>query len=313
MEMNKDTRDRIFAAADTLFEQAGRAGFPTVDAVRKAAKVSMGDASTAMKEWRRAQTAQAAPVAIQVPDAVQQLHSQALAVLWQQAQEMANESLRAAQAGWEAERVESDILNKQLSDAYEAQAAELEIAQAKIAEIEGQRVEASNRAVEIAGQLDDTRRALADAKAAAERADARTVEIERRATDLRAELDHAHRDVSQVRAELSAAKTRAEQGAATLADTREAGAALAETLRAQLATVTAQAEAAQGTYQEQRKAFAAMESELGLARKEAGQAREDAATLRGQVDAMKDQQTAMLDVFKAAAKDGEQGLDKAKK
>lgn len=57
----------------------------------------------------------------------------------------------------------------------------------------------------------------------------------------------------------------------------------ADTLRAQLATVTAQAEAVQGTYQEQRKAVAAMQSKLNQARKDAGQAREDATILHVQV------------------------------
>ena len=81
MELNKDIRDRILTAADALYEQAGRTSFPTVDSVRKVAKVNMNDAAATMKEWRRAQTAQAAPVAITVPEAVHQLHSQALAAL----------------------------------------------------------------------------------------------------------------------------------------------------------------------------------------------------------------------------------------
>ena len=55
MELTKETRDRIYAAADALFEQNGRDAFPTVDAVRKAARVNMNDASSGMKEWRRAQ------------------------------------------------------------------------------------------------------------------------------------------------------------------------------------------------------------------------------------------------------------------
>ena len=112
MELAKDTRDRIFAAADSLYEQAGRAAFPTVDAVRKVARVNMNDASAGMKEWRRAQTAQAAPVAVKVPEAVQQASSAALASLWKEAQELANESLRAAQAGWDAERIEAETLNR---------------------------------------------------------------------------------------------------------------------------------------------------------------------------------------------------------
>ena len=38
MELATDTLDRIFAAADTLYDRAGRARFPTVDAVRKTAR-----------------------------------------------------------------------------------------------------------------------------------------------------------------------------------------------------------------------------------------------------------------------------------
>jgi colicin import membrane protein len=135
MELNKDIRDRILSAADALYEQAGRTSFPTVDSVRKVAKVNMNDAAATMKEWRRAQTAQAAPVAITVPEAVHQLHSQALAALWQSAQNTANESLRAAQAGWEAERAEADTINKQLGDAYDAQGVELEAANRRIDEL----------------------------------------------------------------------------------------------------------------------------------------------------------------------------------
>ncbi|HID8156977.1 TPA: DNA-binding protein [Pseudomonas aeruginosa] len=57
MELNKETRDRIFAAADELFEQGDRESFPTVDAVRRAARVNMNDASAGMREWRRQRTA----------------------------------------------------------------------------------------------------------------------------------------------------------------------------------------------------------------------------------------------------------------
>mgnify|MGYP006204349805 CR=1 FL=1 len=62
-----DVRERIIAAATDLFEQSGRETMPTVDAVRRAARVDMNAASAVMKEWRRAQTAQAAPVAVAVP------------------------------------------------------------------------------------------------------------------------------------------------------------------------------------------------------------------------------------------------------
>ena len=164
MDLNKDTRDRIFTAADSLYEQAGRGSFPTVDAVRKASKVNMNDAATAMKQWRRAQTAQAAPVAITVPDAVHQLHSQALAALWQSAQDTANESLRAAQAGWEAERAEAETLNKQLGDAYDAQATELETACRQVEELSAHNHVEQKRSIELAPQLQET----VNAKLAAE-------------------------------------------------------------------------------------------------------------------------------------------------
>ena len=159
MELNKDIRDRILAAADALYDQAGRASFPTVDSVRKVAKVNMNDAATTMKEWRRAQTAQAAPVAITVPEAVHQLHSQALAALWQSAQNTANESLRTAQAGWEAERAEAETINKQLGDAYDAQAVELDAANRRIDELAAKYQAEQQRTTELALQIEETRKA----------------------------------------------------------------------------------------------------------------------------------------------------------
>ena len=116
-----DVRERIIAAAADLFEQTGRQTMPTVDAVRRAARVDMNAASSEMKEWRRAQTAQAAPVAVAVPESVQQASSAAVATIWQQAQELANESLRSAQAAWETERGELDAMRQELAEAFERQ------------------------------------------------------------------------------------------------------------------------------------------------------------------------------------------------
>lgn len=50
--MNTDSKHRIVHAADTLYEQGSCARFPTVDAVRRQARVSMNDANTVMKQWR---------------------------------------------------------------------------------------------------------------------------------------------------------------------------------------------------------------------------------------------------------------------
>ena len=99
-----DVREKIFQVADDLYAQANKQSFPTVDNVRRIARVDMNAASAVMRDWRRAQTAQASPVAVQVPDAVVQANNQVMVTLWTQAQELANESLRSAQSAWDAER-----------------------------------------------------------------------------------------------------------------------------------------------------------------------------------------------------------------
>lgn len=279
MELSKETRDRIFAAADSLYDQADRSTFPTVDAVRKTARVNMNDASAGMKEWRRAQTAQAAPVAIQVPEVVQQASSAALAALWREAQELANESLRAAQAGWDAERVEGETLNRQMADAYETQASELDAAQARIAELEVSARQATEQVEAHRKQIEDARTALMDMQQRAATAEAR-------AGELRTELNHAHQEARQVRTERDKAQERAAASADQVSQ-----------LRGELMKVQAKADADREAHQEQRKAIAAeahrqaerltaAQSERDAARKEAGRAREDAATLRGRVAAL---------------------------
>lgn len=254
MEIAQEARDRIFAAANSLYEQAGRAGnFPTVDAVRKLAKVNMNDASVGMKEWRRTQTTQAAPVAVQVPEAVQQASAVAVATLWHEAQELANESLRAAQAGWDAERIEAETLTKQIGDAYEALVVSFDAAQLDAANARSSLEQSEADAHDLQVNLESATVALTAAEAATVTAEARTVEIKFRADELRAELDHAHQEASQVRDELTAlrqahqaevdalrAATAAQQARADEA-TAKAEAATAA-IRAELATATAKAE-----------------------------------------------------------------------
>jgi colicin import membrane protein len=258
MELANDTLERIFAAADALYEQAGHTEFPTVDAVRKTARVNMNDANAGMKRWRHAHMAQAVPVAVQVPESVQQAGGAALAVLWREAQELAHEALRAAQAGWDAERAEADTLNKQIADAYEVQAAELDAARTDIAHAKADTDRLSADKAQLDGQLDDARRGLASALGASERMEVRAIEIERRAGELRAELDYAHQEVERARSEL--------------ADTRHAHTAEIDALRGELAALRTKAE-----------------SERDKALIEVGHAREDVAALRAQVDAVNEQ------------------------
>ena len=218
-----DVRERVIQAAQELYEQNGRESMPTVDAVRRLARVDMNAASAVMREWRRAQTAQAAPVAVTVPEVVTQAHGAALVALWQTAQELANESLRVAQAAWEAERAEADHDRQELADAYERQAAELEEVRA-----------AAERSARLHQEQQDTqaqalaaiRAELVTAATRAERAEARAQEIELRVADLRSELDHAHQEQGRIRAELAAAIARAERAESQAQDAEQRAAAL---------------------------------------------------------------------------------------
>jgi len=191
-----DVRDRIVAAAVSLFEQAGRTDFPTVDQVRRMARVDMNAASTVMREWRRQQTAQATPVAITIPEAVQASHTQALAALWLQAQELANENLRSAQAAWDTERSETDALRHELATAFESQAAELEAVQEQLTEAQSA---SETAAAAFAAALDALRAELAATTTRAERAEARLGEIEKRADGLQIERDQARQLAGEAR------------------------------------------------------------------------------------------------------------------
>lgn len=241
MEITKEARDRIFAAADLLYEQAGRESFPTVDAVRKQARVNMNDASVGMKEWRRAQTAQAAPVAVKVPEAVQQAGDLAVATMWQHAQELANESLRAAQAGWDAERALIESVSEQTSQAFDDQAQELEGVRLSLSGVQGELEQSNALNQELASQVAGLKESLAGMTSTADQYRARAEEIDRRANDLRAELDHAHQVGREAQAELE-----------RLRDSLDQRNTLIEALRSELATVKAHSEANMTAHQEYR-------------------------------------------------------------
>jgi chromosome segregation ATPase len=290
-----DARERVFAAASQIFEESGRQTMPTVDQVRRLAKVDMHAATAAMREWRRQQTAQAAPIAVAVPEVVAKANEQAIAQLWTQAQELANQSLREAQSAWDAERTELDQMRVELSDAFEAQADELEQAKSRIEALEREtRETAEIAAVEIQkirDELGQVRGELGAATSRAERAEATAAELEHRVNDLRAELERAHGDVDQVRAEIKRATTDAEG------------------LRSELAAVRAKAEAAEHAHQEHRKEAAkeaqrCAEKVLAAAKerdelsKATADARESAARLAGQLEAIQAQNKALMETLR---------------
>ena len=309
-----DVRERIIASADDLYVQSGRERVPTVDAVRRASRADMNAVSTVMKEWRQAQTAKAATVAVTVPEAVQQANAAALATLWQQAVDLSNQSLRAAQAAWDDERQELDEMRAELAAGYETQAAELETVKHALADSE---VKASHQAQELVtvGQCE------AAALNRADKAEARIAEIERRVDDLRAELDLAHKEVERQRAqsavELEAANAVIESLRNELATVKRQSAAEFEAANkaiesgiAELTKVQTKAEADAAAHAEQRKQAKAeaervaerlskAENEREEAKQIAAEARERAASLAGQLDALKEQNSVLLAAIKS--------------
>ncbi len=293
-----EVRERIVSVAAELFEQSGRQAMPTVDAVRRVARVDMNAASTVMREWRRAQTAQATQVAVSVPEVVQQASSVALATIWLQAQELANESLRSAQAAWELERGELDAMRKELAEAFERQAGELDAAGVAL---EAQKLASVQQGQELAG----VRLELGEALSRTDKAEARIAEIELRAAELRSELDRAHADVDRLHGECDQVR---EKAAAEV----EAAQAAADTVRVDLVKLQAKAEAIEQAHAAQSKQAGAdlhqaveritqAQTEREDAAKAAAEARERAAGLAGQLQAVQEHNAALLAVIKPQA------------
>jgi len=281
-----EVRERIIEAATKLYEQGDKATFPTVDAVRRAARVDMNAASSVMKDWRRSQTAQAAPVVVAVPEGVQQAGAAALAAVWTHAQDQANESLRAAQSAWESERAELDTMRQELADAFEGQARELEAAQAIIEQL---RTELANAQACIEREAQENSRLKLEnqgLRAEGEKTVARMEEIEHRATDLRTELDHAHAEVERVRTDLTEVRKTA---AAEIAATNKRADAASNELAKAHARTEAQAEQMSRAHVERDEA-----------RKIAADAREVGAKLIGQLEATQAQNAALLAAMKEA-------------
>jgi len=242
-----DVRERIIQSAVDLYAQAGHETFPTVDQVRRAARVDMNAASSVMREWRRQQTVKAAPVAVTIPEAVAQANSVALAALWSQAQALANESLRSAQASWESERGELDALRQELAEAYETQAAEIE---------------------QLNARLLQQAQALEQERASGQGAQARATEAERSAAVLSIQLEAANAAIAQ-------AEARADQAEKNTRQARQAeqGARIAE-------------QACQARLESAARELDAQRLELAETRAAAKHSGEEAAELRGRLAAL---------------------------
>ena len=124
--VDKSVIGRIEQAANELYVENNQERFPTVDAVRRRAKVDMNTASLVMKDWRKKQLSKAAPAVVDVPKELSEIFSHSIKSIWEQAQAIANESLKLAQQNWENERQEAEGMTAEISKAFDEQTLQLE-------------------------------------------------------------------------------------------------------------------------------------------------------------------------------------------
>ncbi|WP_430283268.1 DNA-binding protein, partial [Pseudomonas aeruginosa] len=338
-----DVRARVFREADRLYEELGRERFPQVEAVRRAARADMNTVTRVMKEWRHLQTAKPEPVHLELPP---ELHREALTLgsaLWSAATEMANASLRKAEADWDQERADAESTRIELSQLYEEQQGDLE----RLREDKQALQQAFEEQVLV---IDGLRQSLAQQTSRAESAEARTEEITQRVEDLKGELQRARDEATGLRNELSAARqshqVELEQVKAVAAEAIDrAKAELAEAkgrAEAQLEGIAARAEdlqqrldaaqkevfrlqAADELAQEQRKRAAAeantqaqrftkVQAERDEARKQAQDAGLRAARFEGELESLRESNAQLLaHVGASTAKSPAKGRNKSNK
>lgn len=193
MAMNQEIKERIFTAADELYADSDGGEYPSIEAVRQRCRAGMNNVVEAMKEWRARQRKQGQIVREPLPAELHGALQLAGQQLWEVAQKLANDSLDAMRAAFETEKLDLAELSEQQSAAFEAQASELEAAQARIAELQDQMTAAAEQQRQQAQELAELRTELEHCQRRAASAEQKAQETERRAADLRVELDRAHR------------------------------------------------------------------------------------------------------------------------
>jgi colicin import membrane protein len=182
--MNSDVQQRIFSAANELYEQNGQK-IPTVNTVRKLAKVNMHDAAKGMKIWRQALKGQ--DTGIEIPDSIFLIGNNAITSIWQQANQIATESLRAACSAWESEREELNSIIQEISKEHDAGV--------------NQNQELSQTIEKMQKQIDDVNKKILLAEHDNSVSGKLINEIEHRAKALESELEHAHKENNRLRNE----------------------------------------------------------------------------------------------------------------
>lgn len=192
MDTSPSVRDRINTAADALYEESGRRTMPTVDAVRKLAKVNINDASTCMREWRRARSAPAEVRQAHLPEPLQLSCVTALRALWVEAVNLSGETLRMAQAGWDAERADAEALNEQIGSACAALEDELLTTKTQLESQKEINAKLNEQLDVSQSRAAEAEQSVVELRIAASHLEAKSMEIGRRTDDLRQALEQAH-------------------------------------------------------------------------------------------------------------------------
>ncbi|QWF69575.1 DNA-binding protein [Methylomonas paludis] len=125
-DIASEARTRVFETATAIYEGNGKSKLPTVDQVRRSARVDMNAASALMREWRRNLLGEVKTVTVSIPEGLNSASTNLISELWCKAQALANEAIRAAESAWHVERAEMEFMREELATAYELQETEVE-------------------------------------------------------------------------------------------------------------------------------------------------------------------------------------------
>lgn len=291
-----ETRERITQAADRLHQEHGKT--PTVDQVRRAAKADMNTTSAVMREWRRSLSAPAPVASMQVPEALAQAHSNALASLWATAQELANDTLRSAQAGWEAERLEMEQMRAEVAEAAEQIEREaqtqMETAERKLKDGYMREAEQATRILNLENESQSKSEVLQELAERCTRAEAKAEHQEEMIRELRETIGRLQDTLATERAEFQRmARERAEALESAQALRVELEGKLPEAQRS-IEHQKAALHSAEYEVRELRERLDEERKQRMTQAEHASTARERAAELKGRVEALEGQNRELL-------------------
>lgn len=197
---------RVAKAADEIFANSGdKAKIPKVDDVRRLAAVSMNDASNGMEIWRKRKLREAESAPVSVPESVMQRFVSSLGEAWMEAQQLANNSLQAAQKSWDLERDEFERERINMAESFDLQAQELADLKKEILKVEElarhDAETAAQKLFEANAEVTAKHEELLQVQGMAVQFDIRVEDVGKRVVDLHAELERAYVQIDDMKNE----------------------------------------------------------------------------------------------------------------